>query len=175
MAPSIAELVERARAGSPRAVARLISLVEDASPALREVMAALVPHAGGAAVVGVTGSPGVGKSSLLAMLARSRAFDTVAVDATFYAIPPAATLRDWASRVGEAFQFALKMPQEITHENRLRHVAPELEQFLLSARELPGGRRQKRRRRRNLHSSHSRRPGRHCGPPRPRARSREWT
>ena len=66
----------------------------------------------------------------------ARAFDTVEVDATFYAIPPAATLRDWASRVGEDFQFALKLPQEITHENRLRNVAPALEQFFDRAREL---------------------------------------
>jgi LAO/AO transport system kinase len=44
-------------------VARLISLVEDASPLLREVMAALGPHTGNAQVVGVTGSPGVGKST----------------------------------------------------------------------------------------------------------------
>ena len=46
-----------------RAVARLISLVEDASPALREVMALLAPLAHHARVVGLTGSPGVGKST----------------------------------------------------------------------------------------------------------------
>jgi LAO/AO transport system kinase len=56
-------LVESARAGSPRAVARLISLVEDGHSALREVMAALAPHAGSAWVIGLTGSPGVGKST----------------------------------------------------------------------------------------------------------------
>jgi LAO/AO transport system kinase len=56
-------LVSAARAGSPRAVARLISLVEDAHPALREVMAALAPHCGNAHVIGITGSPGVGKST----------------------------------------------------------------------------------------------------------------
>jgi LAO/AO transport system kinase len=60
---SVAELVGRAREGDPRAVARLISLVEDESPLLREVMAALAPHAGRAQVVGITGSPGVGKST----------------------------------------------------------------------------------------------------------------
>jgi LAO/AO transport system kinase len=59
----VGDLVERARKGEPRAVARLISLVEDASPLLREVMAALVPLAGRAAVVGITGAPGVGKST----------------------------------------------------------------------------------------------------------------
>ena len=67
-------LVESARAGSPRAVARLISLVEDAHPALREVMAALAPHAGQAHVIGITGSPGVGKStSTNALVAAFRA------------------------------------------------------------------------------------------------------
>lgn len=59
----VAELVAQARDGQPRAVARLISLVEDASPLLREVMAALAPHTGQAYVVGLTGPPGVGKST----------------------------------------------------------------------------------------------------------------
>ena len=44
-------------------MARLISLVEDESPLLREVMAALAPHTGHAQVIGITGSPGVGKST----------------------------------------------------------------------------------------------------------------
>ena len=44
-------------------MARLISLVEDGHPALREVMAALAPHSGTAHVIGITGSPGVGKST----------------------------------------------------------------------------------------------------------------
>jgi LAO/AO transport system kinase len=59
----VAALVTRARDGDPRAVARLISLVEDESPLLREVTAALVPYTGHARVVGITGSPGVGKST----------------------------------------------------------------------------------------------------------------
>ncbi|HMG31143.1 MAG TPA: methylmalonyl Co-A mutase-associated GTPase MeaB [Jiangellaceae bacterium] len=79
------DLVDRARQGDPRAVARLISLVEDASPALREVMAALVPHAGRAAVLGVTGSPGVGKSTVTSALvaafrAAGRRVGVLAVD-----------------------------------------------------------------------------------------------
>jgi LAO/AO transport system kinase len=56
-------LVSRATSGSSRAVARLISLVEDASPQLREVTAALAPLAGNARIIGLTGSPGVGKST----------------------------------------------------------------------------------------------------------------
>ncbi|MDP9181685.1 MAG: methylmalonyl Co-A mutase-associated GTPase MeaB, partial [Actinomycetota bacterium] len=59
----VPDLVARAEAGEARAVGRLISLVEDASPALREVMALLAPRAGHARVVGLTGSPGVGKST----------------------------------------------------------------------------------------------------------------
>jgi LAO/AO transport system kinase len=58
------DLVARARAGEARAVARLVTMVEDGSPQLREVMAALTPHAGHAQVVGITGSPGVGKSTM---------------------------------------------------------------------------------------------------------------
>jgi LAO/AO transport system kinase len=67
----VAAYVERARAGDARAVGRLISLVENASPVLREVMAALMPHAGGARVIGLTGSPGVGKSTSTAALVRA--------------------------------------------------------------------------------------------------------
>ena len=59
----VGDLVSRARDGDPRAVARLISLVEDESPLLREVTAALAPHAGHAKIVGITGAPGVGKST----------------------------------------------------------------------------------------------------------------
>lgn len=70
----VPSLVAAARAGSPRAVARLISLVEDAHPALREIMAALAPHTGNAHIIGVTGSPGVGKStSTNALVASFRA------------------------------------------------------------------------------------------------------
>ncbi len=56
-------LAERARAREALAIARLISLVEDASPSLREVAATLAPHSGHAQVVGITGPPGVGKST----------------------------------------------------------------------------------------------------------------
>ncbi len=59
----VPQLVERAREGDARSVARLISLVEDASPLLRDVMAGLAPYAGNAQIVGLTGSPGVGKST----------------------------------------------------------------------------------------------------------------
>ena len=78
-------LVDSARAGSPRAVARLISLVEDGHPALREVMAALAPHSGSAHIIGITGSPGVGKSTSTnalvgAFRARGKRVGVLAVD-----------------------------------------------------------------------------------------------
>jgi LAO/AO transport system ATPase len=67
----IPSLVAAARDGDARAVARLISLVEDASPALREVAAALAPHTGHAQVLGLTGAPGVGKSTTTTALVRA--------------------------------------------------------------------------------------------------------
>ena len=71
---SVPDLVERARDGDARAVARLISLVEDASPLLREVMAGLAPYTGHAQILGITGAPGVGKStSTNALVAALRA------------------------------------------------------------------------------------------------------
>lgn len=67
----VGELVARAREGQARAVARLISLVEDASPKLREVAAALAPYTGHAQIIGLTGSPGVGKSTSTSALVRA--------------------------------------------------------------------------------------------------------
>ncbi|MEU3273025.1 methylmalonyl Co-A mutase-associated GTPase MeaB [Saccharomonospora sp. NPDC006951] len=61
-------LVERARAGQARAVATLLSLVEDDHPRLPELAAALVPYTGAAAIVGLTGPPGAGKSTSTSML-----------------------------------------------------------------------------------------------------------
>ena len=82
---SVDDLVGRAREGDARAVARLISLVEDESPRLREVMAALAPHTGNAQVIGITGSPGVGKSTSTnalvgALRAQDKRIGVLAVD-----------------------------------------------------------------------------------------------
>ena len=65
---SVEELVGRAREGDARAVGRLISLVENGSSQLRTAMTALAPHVGHARVIGLTGSPGVGKSTTTAAL-----------------------------------------------------------------------------------------------------------
>jgi LAO/AO transport system kinase len=67
----VSTLVERARTGDPRSVARLISMVEDGAPSLAEIAAALAPYAGRAQVVGLTGAPGVGKSTTTNELVRS--------------------------------------------------------------------------------------------------------
>ncbi len=82
---NVSQLVEKARQGDARSVARLISLVEDASPLLREVMAGLAPYAGNAHVVGLTGSPGVGKSTstsalVTALRAQGKRVGVLAVD-----------------------------------------------------------------------------------------------
>jgi LAO/AO transport system kinase len=81
----VPDLVRRALAGEQLAVARLISLVEGAGPGLREVAAALAPHAGRAHVVGLTGPPGVGKSTstsalVTALRRRGRRVGVLAVD-----------------------------------------------------------------------------------------------
>ena len=69
------DLAARILGGDRRAVARAISKVEDGSPDLPGLSEALYPHTGRAYTVGLTGSPGVGKSSLgeqLVRAARSR-------------------------------------------------------------------------------------------------------
>ncbi|MCO1658182.1 methylmalonyl Co-A mutase-associated GTPase MeaB [Pseudonocardia humida] len=81
----VAGLVRRALDGEQLAVARLISLVEDAGPGLREAAAALAPHTGRAHVVGLTGPPGVGKSTttsalVSALRADGRRVGVLAVD-----------------------------------------------------------------------------------------------
>jgi uncharacterized protein YecE (DUF72 family) len=66
----------------------------------------------------------------------ARAFSTVEVDSTFYAIPPEKVVRGWASKVPESFRFALKLPQEITHVRRLVDCRDVLEEFAERARAL---------------------------------------
>ena len=63
-------LVAAAQAGDPRSLARLVSLVENSSPDLRRIMKVIAPMAGHARVVGLTGSPGVGKSTVTGALIR---------------------------------------------------------------------------------------------------------
>ncbi len=65
---NVVDLVERTRRGEPRAIARLITLIEQEQPERREVVERLVPFAGRAHVLGITGPPGVGKSTLTSAL-----------------------------------------------------------------------------------------------------------
>ncbi len=87
--PDVEDLVARARRGEHRAVAKLISLVETDTAAgravLREVAARLAPYTGRAHVVGLTGPPGVGKSTstsalVAALRRRGRRVGVLAVD-----------------------------------------------------------------------------------------------
>lgn len=82
-----ASLAEGVLAGERRALARTITLVENARDGAAEVLAALYPHTGNAHRIGVTGAPGTGKSTLvnaLARIARQRdlTLGIVAVDPT---------------------------------------------------------------------------------------------
>lgn len=81
------DLVTGALAGQRRALARLLSLVEDDGPEARQALARLYPHTGRAHVIGVTGAPGSGKSTLVGQLAavlrrRGLTVGIVAVDPT---------------------------------------------------------------------------------------------
>jgi LAO/AO transport system kinase len=75
IAPAMSEpgtLAQRLLAGDRRALARAISLVEDDRPEGWELVREVYPHTGAAAVVGFTGPPGVGKSTLIGALTRAR-------------------------------------------------------------------------------------------------------
>ncbi|HEX7552820.1 MAG TPA: methylmalonyl Co-A mutase-associated GTPase MeaB [Geothrix sp.] len=67
---TVADLLEPLRRGEARALGRAISWMENGHPGARELMAQLWPHLGRAAVIGITGSPGAGKSTLTDRLAR---------------------------------------------------------------------------------------------------------
>src|SRR6266704_4403080 len=64
-----ASLIDRITAGDARAVARAISKVEDGVQGAAELMKEIFPHAGRGLVIGITGAPGAGKSSLVDKLA----------------------------------------------------------------------------------------------------------
>ncbi len=80
-------IVERLLSGDRRALARMVTLIENEIPAARRYLAELHQHAGHAHIVGVTGAPGAGKSTLLTHLVRElrrrdRKVGVVAVDPT---------------------------------------------------------------------------------------------
>lgn len=80
------DLVDGVLAGQRRALARALTWIEDGTPEqLRDVVAGLYPHTGSARIIGITGSPGVGKSTLTNAIAaelrrRDRTVAVLAVD-----------------------------------------------------------------------------------------------
>jgi LAO/AO transport system kinase len=80
-------LFQRVLNGDPRAIARAMSLIEDGTPGAPDLVRALFPHTGRAYVVGVTGPPGAGKSTLVDRLvgtvrAAGETVGVIAVDPT---------------------------------------------------------------------------------------------
>src|SRR5215475_9900589 len=67
---NVRQLIERLRSGDVRALARAVSLVENDSGLANEVLSACFPLSGSALRIGVTGSPGAGKSTIVDKLAR---------------------------------------------------------------------------------------------------------
>jgi LAO/AO transport system kinase len=84
---SFQPLIEQLRSGDPRALARAISTVENRAPGWSELLKAAFPHSGHARILGLTGPPGAGKSTLVDQLARhyrkeKRTVGIIAVDPT---------------------------------------------------------------------------------------------
>jgi LAO/AO transport system kinase len=80
-------LIEQLRTGDTRALARAISTVENRDPGWSELLKAIFPHTGHARIIGLTGAPGAGKSTLVDQLARhyrksNRTVGIIAVDPT---------------------------------------------------------------------------------------------
>jgi GTPase len=87
VAESIQTWVERIRGGDVRSLARAISVIEDQRPEAAALLKALFPFSGKARVLGMTGAPGAGKSTLVDQLAREyrgkgRTVGIIAVDPT---------------------------------------------------------------------------------------------
>jgi len=79
--------IERLRSGDPRALARAISTVENRGPESADLLKALFPHSGKARILGMTGAPGAGKSTLVDQLAKlyrreGKTLGIIAVDPT---------------------------------------------------------------------------------------------
>ncbi len=87
MTVEIDNLIKRVRGGDSRALARAITSVENRTPESVDILKALFPYSGNARVIGITGSPGAGKSTLVDQLARDyrrqgKTVGIIAVDPT---------------------------------------------------------------------------------------------
>jgi len=83
----LSHLIESVRSGDARALARAISTIENRAPGWSDLLKALFPHTGKARIIGLTGAPGAGKSTLVDQLAKlyrkqDRTVGIVAVDPT---------------------------------------------------------------------------------------------
>ncbi|HEY1272180.1 MAG TPA: methylmalonyl Co-A mutase-associated GTPase MeaB [Terriglobales bacterium] len=70
MAPNLQPWIDRVRSGDSRALARAISMVENHEPGSTDVLKALFPHTAKSRIIGLTGAPGSGKSTLVDQLAK---------------------------------------------------------------------------------------------------------
>ena len=87
MKPDLQPWIERLRSGDPRALARAISTVENRTSDSADLLKALFPHSGKARILGLTGAPGAGKSTLVDQLAKhyrhqGKTLGIIAVDPT---------------------------------------------------------------------------------------------
>jgi LAO/AO transport system kinase len=87
LAPDLQSLIDALRAGDTRALARAISAVENRAPGSHELLKALFHHTGKARIIGLTGAPGAGKSTLVDQLAhhyrsQQKTVGIIAVDPT---------------------------------------------------------------------------------------------
>src|SRR5271168_937603 len=85
--PDIQTWIDQLRSGDLRALARAISAVENRAPGSSDLLKALFPHSGQARVIGLTGAPGAGKSTLVDQIAKhyrkgNQTVGIIAVDPT---------------------------------------------------------------------------------------------